>query len=164
MTPAEQRYAQIEKELLAVVFACSKFKDYILGTEFSIETDHQPLVTILSKPIHAASSRLQRMMLQLQRFTFSVVYRKGKDMFIADALSRAPLASTTRHPYEASNMIVLNVNFMPSNQLKSLVKHTAADASLQQLAAVIQRGWPERRSSLPAAAVPYFLVRDELVL
>ena len=46
------------------------------------------------------------MMLQLQRFTFSVVYRKGKDMFIADTLSRAPLASTTRHPYEASSMIV----------------------------------------------------------
>ena len=58
----------------------------------------------------------------------------------------------------------MNVNFVPSNQLMSLVKHTAADASLQQLAAVIQRGWPERRSSLPAAVVPYFLVRDELVL
>lgn len=164
MTPAEQRYAQIEKELLAVVFACSRFKDYILGNTFTIETDHQPLVTILNKPIHAASSRLQRMMLQLQRFTFTIVYRRGNDMFIADTLSRAPLPSSARHPYESSDLMVLNVNFVPSKQMQSLVSHTAKDPTLQLLSDIIIQGWPERRSSLPASVVPYFLVRDELVL
>lgn len=48
LTDTETRYAQIEKELLAVVFACTKFRDYIYGKATVIETDHQPLVTILS--------------------------------------------------------------------------------------------------------------------
>ncbi|KAJ7996683.1 hypothetical protein DPEC_G00239570 [Dallia pectoralis] len=66
LTDTETRYAQIEKELLAVVFACTKFKDYVYGKPTVIETDHQPLVTILKKPIHTAPARLQRMLLQLQ--------------------------------------------------------------------------------------------------
>ena len=65
LTPAEMRYPQIEKELLAVLFACSKFNDYIYGKHIQIETDHQPLVTILSKPLHTAPARLERMMLGL---------------------------------------------------------------------------------------------------
>lgn len=74
------------------------------------------------------------------------------------------LTSTDRHPYEMSDLMVLNVNIVPSQQMKSLVKHTADDPALQQLAAIIQQGWPDSRSALPAGAVPYFLVRDELIL
>ena len=40
MTETEQRYAQIEKEVLAVTWACEIFSDYLLGQEFEIETDH----------------------------------------------------------------------------------------------------------------------------
>ncbi|KAK7891131.1 hypothetical protein WMY93_023094 [Mugilogobius chulae] len=74
----ETRYAQIEKELLAVVFACSKFKDYIYGKHTVIETDHQPLVTILKKPIHTAPARLQRMLLRLQAYDITLVYKKAR--------------------------------------------------------------------------------------
>ena len=48
MLETEQRYAQIEKEALAVTWACEKFTDYILGHEFHIETDHKPLIPLLS--------------------------------------------------------------------------------------------------------------------
>ena len=51
MKDHEQRYAQIEKELLAVCFACTKFHDYIYGKDIVVETDHQPLVTIVKKAI-----------------------------------------------------------------------------------------------------------------
>lgn len=47
MTDMEQRYTQIEKELIAVVFACKKFNDFICGKTVTIETDHQPLINIL---------------------------------------------------------------------------------------------------------------------
>ncbi|XP_055507978.1 uncharacterized protein LOC129707187 [Leucoraja erinacea] len=164
MTDTEQRYAQIEKELLAVVFACSKFRDFLYGVRFTVETDHQPLVTILNKPIHAAPARLQRMMLQLQRFEFDIVYKKGTEMHVADALSRAPLSSCAQHPYEQSDLHVLNVNFVPSKQLQTLIEHTAVDSDLQQLSAVILRDWPCKPHSLPAAVRPFFLARDELVL
>ncbi|KAL7861807.1 hypothetical protein SRHO_G00132480 [Serrasalmus rhombeus] len=65
LTETEERYAQIEKELLAVVFTCHKFYDYIYGKPVVIETDHQPLITIHNKAFHAIPARLQRMMLTL---------------------------------------------------------------------------------------------------
>ena len=79
MTPTQTNYAQIEKELLAVLFACRKFDDYIYGKKsITVETDHQPLVTIFSKPLRAAPMRLQKMMLALQRYNIKLVYKRGK--------------------------------------------------------------------------------------
>ena len=57
LAETEQGYAQIEKELLAVLFACFKCYDYIYGKPVIAETDHQPLVSILKKPLHTAPSR-----------------------------------------------------------------------------------------------------------
>ena len=54
MTKTESRYAQIEKELLAAVFACTKFYDFTYGNKVVIETDHKPLITIVKKPLHIA--------------------------------------------------------------------------------------------------------------
>ena len=49
MTETERRYSQIEKEALALVWACEKFEDYVLGKEIQLETDHKPLVPLLGK-------------------------------------------------------------------------------------------------------------------
>lgn len=49
-TETEMRYTQIEKDLLAVVFACQKFYDYTYGKPVLVETGHQSLVAILNKP------------------------------------------------------------------------------------------------------------------
>ncbi len=54
LTPTESRYAQIEKEMLALVIATQKFHDFIYGRPATVETDHQPLITILKKPLHTA--------------------------------------------------------------------------------------------------------------
>ena len=65
---AQTNYAAIEKKMLAIVFACHKFHDYIYGKEVRIETDHKPLLGIMRKPIPSLSARLQRMRLRLQRY------------------------------------------------------------------------------------------------
>ena len=95
LTSAETRYAQIEKELLAIVFACTRFEPYVYGRGgVNVDTDHQPLEMIARKPLNAAPKRLQRMLLQLQKFSLTIRYKKGKLMYLANTLSRA-------HPPEA---------------------------------------------------------------
>ena len=66
MTEVEHRYAQIEKEALAATWACEKLTDYILGAKFIIETDHKPLVPLLSTThLHNLPPRVLRFQLRL---------------------------------------------------------------------------------------------------
>ena len=50
LTQTEQNYAQIEKELYAIVFACEKFNQYIYGKHVHVQSVHKPLESILKKP------------------------------------------------------------------------------------------------------------------
>ena len=89
LTQAQERYAQIEKEMAAICFGLNRFHEYIFSKRVRVETDHQPLITILKKPLNKCPARLQRMLLQVQKYDIEVCYRPGKQLVIADALSRA---------------------------------------------------------------------------
>ena len=92
LTAAETRYVQIEKELLAIVFGCDHFEAYICGRkQVHVETHHQPLEMIVRKPLNTAPKRLQRMLLQLQKYSLDVKYKRGQHMYLADTLSCAYL-------------------------------------------------------------------------
>lgn len=92
LTETQVRYAQIEKEMLAIVFACEKFHQYIYGKQrVLIESDHKPLESIFKKSLDSIPARLQRMILKLQGYDLYVTYKPGKLMFLPDTLSRAPL-------------------------------------------------------------------------
>ena len=94
ITQTEENYAQVEKELLAIVYACEKFDQYIFGrSNVIVQSDHKPLETIFKKPIHSSPKRLQRMRLRLQNYDIQVEYQKGETLFLADTLSRAYLES-----------------------------------------------------------------------
>ena len=84
-------YAQIEKELLAMAFGLNRFREYVLGRDVVCETDHRPLVSIVKKQLASAPKRLQRILLQLSQYTYTVIYRPGSQLVIADTLSRAYL-------------------------------------------------------------------------
>lgn len=60
LTDTETCYAQIEKELLAIVFACERFEPYVNCCDIiQVESDHKPLEAIFRKPLHSAPKRLQ---------------------------------------------------------------------------------------------------------
>lgn len=120
LTDAETRYAQIEKELLAVVFAYTKFKDYAYGKPTVIETDHEHLVTILKKPIQTAPAQLQRMLLQLQAYDITLVYKKGKHMYLADNLSQAPNKTVSQSPAANNTFEVMSISYISTNRLEEL--------------------------------------------
>ena len=88
LSTTQQRYAQIEKEMLAVVFGCTKFHEYIYGVpNVKVESDHKPLETILKKPLYQAPVRLQKMIMTVQKYSIDVVYHPSKYLVISDTLS-----------------------------------------------------------------------------
>ncbi len=108
LTDTETRYAQIEKELLAIVWATNKFDQYILGRDIvHIESDHQPLKAIFAKPIHKSPKRLQRVLMALQNYTLDIQYKKGSLMWISDTLSRAYRSTTKAAQHDISEVRAL---------------------------------------------------------
>ena len=92
LTETEKRYAQIEKEALAVTWASEKFANYILGKRYTIETDHKPLVPLLgAKHLDSLPPRILRFRLRLARFDYETTHVPGKLMYTSDTLSRAPM-------------------------------------------------------------------------
>ena len=167
LTDTEIRYAQIEKELLAIVFACNRFDAYIYGREvINVESDHQPLETIMKKPLNDAPKRLQRMLMQLQKYSLNVRYKRGKLMHLADTLSRAYL------PGEQSVAEVKELEYVSHTESLALapddlqrLQHAAAqDVAIQELRHVILRGWPGHKMEVPDAARPYFDFRDQMTI
>lgn len=66
LTDTGTRYAQIEKELLAIVWSANKFDKYILGRDcVHIESDHETLKAVFNKPVHKSPKRLQTMLMAL---------------------------------------------------------------------------------------------------
>lgn len=161
LTPTEQRYAQIEKEMLAVVFALEKFNDYTFGQKTWIYTDHQPLVSIVKKPLHVVPRRLQRMMIRLQKYDYEVHYIPGKEMLLADTLSRAPLNDESED-VEFENVNAVHEVITNPTLLQQFRQATDNDANLQALKQLILEGWPNDKTTIPEVIRPYFTMRSEL--
>ena len=86
LLPRERKYAVIERECLALVWAIAKFHIYLYGKEFILETDHHPLAYLQSAKV--ANSGVMRWSLSLQPYRFVIRAVKGSDNVAADFLSR----------------------------------------------------------------------------
>uniref|UniRef100_A0AAR2JIE4 ribonuclease H n=1 Tax=Pygocentrus nattereri TaxID=42514 RepID=A0AAR2JIE4_PYGNA len=101
LSSTERGYAPIEKECLAIVFGMEKFHQYTYGRQVTVQSDHKPLENILKKPLLSGPKRLQRMLLRLQKYSVQVTYVPGRDMLLADTLSRAYLPESATGTVEA---------------------------------------------------------------
>ncbi|KAK3735966.1 hypothetical protein QZH41_003831 [Actinostola sp. cb2023] len=172
LTATQRNYAQIEKECLAIVFGCQRFNQYIARREkVTIESDHKPLQAIFKKSILSAPSRLQRMLLRLQRHNLDVCYKPGKEMHIADHLSRAPMSATEEEGDEFEVFTIeLDSNDpyefiqVKPERLAHLQKCTGQDPVLQTLKDTVLAGWPERREQAPEHISDYWNYRDEITV
>ena len=94
LTTAEQKYAQIEREGLTVVFEVTRFHEYIYGRHFTLVSDHKPLLTLFNERTgvsEMASARIQRWALKLSGYHYTFRHKPGIINGNADGLSRLPL-------------------------------------------------------------------------
>uniref|UniRef100_A0A147BIU1 RNA-directed DNA polymerase n=1 Tax=Ixodes ricinus TaxID=34613 RepID=A0A147BIU1_IXORI len=147
LSNTERRYAQIEKEGLAVVWSCEKFRDLITGLEVIIETDHKPLVPIFStKSLEDIPLRLQRMKLRMMRYSYDIRHVPGKDLIAADVLSRHPLAEVpSRELEEEIDAYVHGIkSSLPATdkRLQQIQEEQEKDVTCQLLTRYCAEGWP----------------------
>lgn len=162
LTEAQTRYAQIEKETLAIVHGCTKFHDYIFGQHaVTVESDHRPLVAIFSKPLYQCPLRLQRMRLTLQRYPIHVTYKPGKELFLADALSRFPSKACMPED-EQFQVNVLQCISASARALQDLLQATNEDSTLGKLREYASTAWPLHKQDVPEPLRTYWEYRDEI--
>ena len=149
LAPAERKYAQIEKEGLAIIFGIKKFHQYLYGRHFTVYSDHRPLEHLFSenKSIPTfASARIQRWALTLSAYDYSISYKPGEKHANADLLSRSrlPLPDTiTDVPLPGETVLLmetLQTSSVTAEQIKSWTDH---DPVLSRVRNLIQKGWGE---------------------
>ena len=170
MTETERRYAQIEKEALAVTWACEKFRDYVLGRNFDIETDHKPLVPLLSsKQLDSLPPRVLRFRLRLMHYSYSITHVPGKLLYTADTLSRAPTTNSPKDliplQEEAEVFIDSAIQCLPTTgeKLKEFSASQASDAVCSQVMKYCRFGWPDKHR-VTDDIKPYWTLRGYLTV
>lgn len=161
LTDTEKRYANIEREMLACVFAAERFHCYVFGKPFVIESDHKPLEMIALKNLSAAPARLQRMLLRLQQYDYRIQYCPGSQMTLADSLSR--MRTSTKGD---EIKLAVNVNYVQfaKPRLEELREETENDDSLRKLKQCIITGFPDHRKDIHQDIRAYWPFRDELCI
>ncbi|KAK2715001.1 hypothetical protein QYM36_009858 [Artemia franciscana] len=150
LSTTEQNYSQLEKELYAIVFGCKHFHHYIYGRKTIVTTDHRPLETILSRPLHTAPARLQRMMIQIQPYDIEVHYSPGSDIPVPDALSRLHLSDVdTKMQNDIEVFVHTVMKSLPvsDSKLDEIRRETEKDTQLKAVKELILKGWPGTRQS-----------------
>lgn len=149
LSETEENYAQVEKELLAILYACTKFHCYIYGKKVEMHTDHKPLVSIMKNDLcKINSSRLQRMKLKMSIYNLNVVYVPGKEMHIAYHLSRSYIKNDDANEFTEYADVVHTINVSDDKQ-KLIRVETAKDTVLNELINIYSRGWPNNKKFIP---------------
>lgn len=148
LTDTEINYAQVEKEMLAIIYSCEKFHNFIYARPVEIHTDHKPLVNIMKKELNKIkSSRLQRMRLKLLIYNLNVKHVPGKEMHVADHLSRSYLTNENADEFKEYNEVVHSIN-MSDEKLKIFKQETLKDPILSKLLETYKEGWPNNKAKV----------------
>ena len=153
MTDVERRYAQIEKEALAITWICERLSDYLVGLQFHIHTNHKPLIYMFSadKSLDAVLPRIQRFHLRMMRFSYSISYIPGVTLCTANALSRFSLREVSSSVPEIDAFVIAIFAAMPLRDaiIDDVRAATTTDTTLQQVLRNCQAGWPDDKNLSP---------------
>jgi hypothetical protein len=103
LNKSERLYPIYDKEMLAIMHALTKFRQYLVGSRFVVKTDHNSLKYFLDQK--DLSERQQKWVSKIKAFDFDIEYVKGKMNIVADALSRRPRCSIWTYRLESSLLV-----------------------------------------------------------
>lgn len=146
LADTETRYAPIETEMKAVVFACCKFHPYNYGRSVIVETDHKPLQAISTKPLLQLPLRLQKMILNVRGYNGEIRYIPGRKQVPTDTLSRASVQNTDSGAFEAFQEINMALSVL-EERYEEFQKETKTD--LQAVVTMVTSGWPDKKPQVP---------------
>ena len=182
ITPTESRYAMIELELLAIVWAVTKCRLYLLGRDFNVITDHRPLITVVGSKNMAEidNPRIIRLKQKLSPFTFKIEWRKGSSHKLPDALSRSPVSQPEVDDLtlekELTSELAVKINYIAATLqdhdenynsnthdllLGELKEETKKDVELQAVARYILEGFPSPAKMIPKTR-PFYKLREDM--
>lgn len=175
LTDTETRYSQIEKEALGIVYAVERFRDYVLGRNFTLQTDHKPLLAIYGSskgvPGHVAN-RLRRWALTLSAYDFNMEFVGTKEFGYADVLSRLIRQSKDNGDLviaeieaeqQATQMVQHATNTFLPVTFEDIGRETENDATLTQVLHYVQHGWPPAQHHIKDREVAkFFRLRESL--
>ena len=163
LSSAERNYSQVEKEALACVFAVKRFHTYIFGRNFTLFTDHKPLLTLLGEnkaiPLQALP-RIQRWALTLSSYSYKIAFKSTTSHCNADGLSRLPLPETPSEPPVPAEVVLLVEHLLDAPvKTQEIRTWTRRDPQLSQVLQFVQQGWP---NTVDPSLQPYWNRRWEL--
>ncbi|KAL7856478.1 hypothetical protein SRHO_G00153770 [Serrasalmus rhombeus] len=165
LSECERKYSATEKEALACVWATEKWRTYLWGRHFTLQTDHNPLTTLLStKGLGRAGMRIARWSARLLCFNYTIVYKPGTENVTADCLSRLPLPCMKEEQEQEPEMVaVVSPGFaaVTAEELQHAVDQCPV---LHQVKAYITKGWPRTAKGMDSALTPFYRLRDELAV
>ena len=172
LTKTEQNYQNLEQEALGTIWGMEKFHYFLYGKEFTLEIDQKPLVSIYKKHMVDISPRVQRLIVRSFPYQpFNVIYKKGKDIPVADALSQVtPMdpEGNIQLPIIAVNLITAHILLSAhpqdtfSRKLDQLRKSTVQDNQLTRLSHYINTGFPFEKKNLLTDLQEFWNYRDTL--
>ncbi|KAI5742739.1 hypothetical protein M8J77_010808 [Diaphorina citri] len=160
LSSAERNYSQVQKEALAVIYGVQYFSKYLTGRKFTLITDNKALVTLFGEDKAVpmlSSARLQRWSLILSNFDYSIKYKKGTQIPVADALSRLPLSNDKTFDdtvyYLGFKELGLTAN--------TIINSTRKDKVLSKVMEYVKHGWPSV-TNLSCDEKTFHTIKDEL--
>jgi len=165
LSPQEKKYATTERECLALVFAITKFHNYLFGKKFTAIVDHKPLESLISNVRKRASARIERWNLVLQNYNFQIIHKPGREN-IADLLVPHDLndSGATNDTNSYVNFIVTNA--LPiSVTLENVKEASANDVAIKAVTRALETGdWSDDNTALFREVKHELSVNDGILL
>ena len=113
LTQNRLHYPVIQKECFAIVYCLTKLRQYLLGAQTTVYTDHKPLKSLFTAEMK--NTRIQRWAILFDEYQVKIKYREGRHNVRADMLSRLRIRPTEGEIEQSNDILAINAESEDDN-------------------------------------------------